>query len=408
MNRQSRTEAPPFRPRTAPSVLFVLPWHPDGIGGVNTCVTNLYRKLLAQTGYRPVLLQNEYPFHTVSPAESRKLGKIYQVYIPTPLDAKAPIKSVVSYLVNLPLFVLRFRRFVVRENVQVVNLHFPGTSAATILFVRDLLRPRCRVVLSFHGADVPPIFRARGIQRLIWQYIFRRSDAIVGCSRYLANLLLIAYPMLAGKTYAIHNGVDIALCAAAAHATRLPAELNGLAYIVMVARFEEKKAHEVMLDTFSRVLKHFPEVYLVLLGTTGPTLPVTRKLAEAPELSERVMIYTDVPHETTLAVIAKARLLVLPSRLEPFGIVIIEAGALDTPVIASNVGGVPEIIDDGQTGLLVPAGDAAALASAICDLVRDTATARDYAAKLKAVVAADFTWERALLAYREVFRPTCL
>jgi glycogen(starch) synthase len=98
--------------------------------------------------------------------------------------------------------------------------------------------------------------------------------------------------------------------------------------------------------------------------------------------------------------------LVLPSRSEPFGIVIIEAGALDTPVIASNVGGVPEIIDDGRTGVLVPAGNATALASAILGLLRDTATAGAYAAAFKAVVAADFTWERALQAYGEVFRGT--
>jgi len=134
-------------------------------------------------------------------------------------------------------------------------------------------------------------------------------------------------------------------------------------------------------------------------------LSAIRKLADASALRDRVRLYTDMPHETTLAVIASARLLVLPSRSEPFGIVIIEAGALDTPVIASNVGGVPEIIDDGRTGVLVPAGDATALASAILTLLRDTATARAYAANFKAVVAADFTWERALLAYGEVFRP---
>lgn len=406
MNFPSRTDAQPQALAQAPSVLFVLPWHPDSLGGVNTCVVNLCRKLFALTGYRAVLLQNEYPIRKISPAQSQTLGEIHQFYIPSPFDAKAPIKSVFSYLVNLPLFALRFRRFLGRENVQVVNLHFPDTPAATILLARDLLRPGCRVVLSFHGADVPPILAASGLQRRLWQFIFRRSDAIVGCSRYLADLLLSAYPMLAGKTHAIHNGVDVAVCASAARAARLPAELDGLSYVVMVARFEEKKAHEVMLESFPRVLEHFPDAHLVLVGTTGPTLPAIRKLADAPALRDRVLIYTDMPHETTLAVIANASLLALPSRVEPFGIVVIEAGALDTPVIAANVGGVPEIIADGRTGLLVPPGDAPALASAINQLLKDTATAQDYAAKFKAVVAADFTWDRALLAYREVFRPT--
>lgn len=404
MNPKSRTDAqPPALPK-APSVLFVLPWHPDSLGGVDNCVINLYRKLLALTGYRPLLFQNEYPVRTVSPTQSQSLGEIYKFYIPMPFDSNAPMKSVLSYLVNFPLFALRFLRFLKRENVQVVNLHFPGASATTILFARAFRRRGCRVVLSFHGAEVPPILAANGIQRSIWQFVFRRSDAVIGCSRYLANQLLTAYPMLAGKTHAIHNGVDIAVCASAAGAARLPAELDGLSYIVMVARFEEKKAHDVILQAFPHVLEQFPAAHLVLVGTTGPTLPAVRKRAAAPALRDRVLIYTDMPHAATLAAIANARLLALPSRSEPFGIVLIEAGALDTPVIASNVGGVPEIVDDGRTGLLVPTGDSTALAIAIGRLLGDTATARDYAAKFKAVVAADFTWDRALLAYGDVFR----
>jgi glycosyltransferase involved in cell wall biosynthesis len=406
MNLESPIQAQPRALLQAPTVLFVLPWHPDSLGGVNICVVNLCRKLAALTGYRPLLLQNEYPIRTISPAQSQALGDIHKFYIPAPFDAHAPIKSVLSYLVNFPLFALRFLRFLSRENVQVVNLHYPEASAATVLFARAFLRPRCRVVLSFHGADVPPILSAGGFQRLIWQFIFRQSDAIVGCSRYLTNLLLTAYPVLAGKTHAIYNGVDIASCAGAARAARLPAAITGLSYVVMVARFEAKKAHEVILEAFPKVVAQFPAMHLVLVGTTGATLSAIRALADAAALRDRVLLYTDMPHETTLAVIANARLLVLPSRSEPFGIVIIEAGALDTPVIASNVGGVPEIIDDGRTGVLVPAGNATALASAILGLLRDTATAGAYAAAFKAVVAADFTWERALQAYGEVFRGT--
>jgi glycosyltransferase involved in cell wall biosynthesis len=90
---------------------------------------------------------------------------------------------------------------------------------------------------------------------------------------------------------------------------------------------------------------------------------------------------------------------VLPSRKESFGIVLLEAGAFGVPVIASRVGGIPEIIEDGITGLLVPAEDAVALAECMTSVLSSTDFAESMGARLRQHVEANFAWSSALEKY---------
>jgi glycogen(starch) synthase len=109
-----------------------------------------------------------------------------------------------------------------------------------------------------------------------------------------------------------------------------------------------------------------------------------------------------LPHEQTLAAIAGAELLVLPSRREPFGIVLLEAGSLGVPVVASRVGGIPEIVEDDASGRLVAPDDAGALARAIGELLGDRAEAQRLAANLRRAAETRFTWRRAADRYAAI------
>jgi starch synthase len=96
--------------------------------------------------------------------------------------------------------------------------------------------------------------------------------------------------------------------------------------------------------------------------------------------------------------------MVHPARQEPFGLVILEAASLDVPVIACNVGGIPEIVEDGRSGRLVPRDDPGALAAAIAAALGDMDTMRAYAARLRSDAETRFTWERAAAAYARLFK----
>jgi glycosyltransferase involved in cell wall biosynthesis len=136
----------------------------------------------------------------------------------------------------------------------------------------------------------------------------------------------------------------------------------------VVARLEPEKGHPTLLEAWPAVLRSCPDAYLLVIGE-GSRREALEHQAEDLRIGHRV-VFTgrrdDIP-----AVTAALDVAVLPSYREAQGLTILEAMALTRPVVASNVGGIPEMIQDGVTGLLVPPHDAAALAAAIVRLLND-------------------------------------
>ena len=136
----------------------------------------------------------------------------------------------------------------------------------------------------------------------------------------------------------------------------------------VVARLEPEKGHPTLLEAWPLVLRAVPSAYLLVVGEGSRHEALHEQAAELGIL-ERVLFTgrrDDIP-----AVTAALDVAVLPSYREAQGLTILEAMALSRPVVASNVGGIPEMIEDGVTGLLVPPHDAPALAEAIVRLLRD-------------------------------------
>ena len=136
----------------------------------------------------------------------------------------------------------------------------------------------------------------------------------------------------------------------------------------VVGRLELEKGHPTLLEAWPIVLRSVPEAYLLIVGE-GSRLDALHDIAREMRILHRV-VFTgrrdDIP-----AVTAAFDVAVLPSYREAQGLTILEAMALSRPVVASNVGGIPEMIQDGVTGLLVPPHDPPALAGAIVTLLQD-------------------------------------
>ena len=135
-----------------------------------------------------------------------------------------------------------------------------------------------------------------------------------------------------------------------------------------VGRLELEKGHPTLLEAWPHVLRGCPDAYLMIVGE-GSRYDALHEIARSLRIAHRV-VFTgrrdDIP-----AVTAAFDVAVLPSHREAQGLTILEAMALSRPVVASNVGGIPEMIKDGVTGLLVPPQDPPALAAAIVRLLRD-------------------------------------
>ena len=169
----------------------------------------------------------------------------------------------------------------------------------------------------------------------------------------------------------IYNGVDLQRYDHQAPCCTLRDEYGmepGAVIVGVVARLEPEKGHPTLLEAWPLVLREVPNAYLLIVGEGGQREALERQARDL-RVAHRV-VFTgrrdDVP-----AVTAALDCAVLPSYREAQGLTILEAMALARPVVASNVGGIPEMIDDGVSGLLVPPHDAPALAAAIGRVLLD-------------------------------------
>ena len=140
--------------------------------------------------------------------------------------------------------------------------------------------------------------------------------------------------------------------------------------IVCVARFDRSKGQDVLVRAISELASDLPELEISFFGT-GPTREACEQLAHKLDVDHMCRFRGSVPHEEILAALAGAELSVLPSRSDAFGLAIIESLAVGTPVAASSVGGIPDLVRDGVDGLLVPPDDPKALARALKALLQD-------------------------------------
>ena len=162
------------------------------------------------------------------------------------------------------------------------------------------------------------------------------------------------------------------------------AHVAGRPRFACVARQEPEKGVDVLIAAFPRVLEAFPEAVLALIGL-GTQMAANRAAAVAGGVRERVEFCGVLTNPAPA--IAAADVIVLPSRREGLPVVVLEAFALERPVVASNVGGTPAVVRDGDTGWLVPPEDPAALAAALIDAGGDLDECRARGARGAALVA---------------------
>jgi glycosyltransferase involved in cell wall biosynthesis len=151
-----------------------------------------------------------------------------------------------------------------------------------------------------------------------------------------------------------------------------------------------------LIDAMTTVQEEFPDAVLLIAGD-GPDRDALERFSHA-RLKNGGLLLGPLPHSDTLALIRDADIFVLNSTYEGLSHLLIEALALGKPVIATNVGGNPELVEDGKNGLLVPAGDRTALAEAIVHLLKNQShrdllanTAKESAKRFSTAAMADAT-----------------
>jgi glycosyltransferase involved in cell wall biosynthesis len=256
-----------------------------------------------------------------------------------------------------------------------------------------------------------------GLDREVADGQLSGADAIVGCSDYITNAIRRRFPHYAAKCRTIYNGVDVSEFAP----SRKAAEAGSVQRVIFINRISPEKGLHVLLNAFAQVVARRPKAVLEIIGPDDPIPleaitsikdnPVVNRLAgfyqgNYPEqmrqrvrdddaLRNRVTFTGPVPHWQLPGRIARAHILVQPSIFdEPFGIAIAEAMAAGLPVIGSSAGGIPELIVDGQTGILVDRDNPSALASALLRLMDSPTLAQAMGIAGRRRAENKFAWER--------------
>ena len=297
------------------------------------------------------------------------------------------------------------------EPPDVVHAHDWLVAHAAITLKHHLRVP---LVATLHATEAGrhqgwlPAPLNRSIHSVEW-WLTYEARRVLTCSSYMRWEVTRLFDLPPDKVDVVPNGVDPERWRPLPE--RVAAARGRWAgdgpLVVCSGRLVHEKGVHDLLAAVPRLRRRHPGVRVVVAGR-GPNDGELRELARRLRLGRSVRFAGFVPDAELAALVAAADCAVVPSLYEPFGLVALEAAAAGTPVVASDVGGLREFVEHGLTGLRFPAGDPAALADAIGELVADQVLARRLARQARVVLLRDHAWsgvaERTAETYRRADR----
>ncbi len=269
------------------------------------------------------------------------------------------------------------------------------------------LAARLPLVVSLHGSDIY-LAETQRLMGTLAGFVFRRAAAVTACSADLSmrGVRLGANP---ARTFVIPYGVNPAQFRpdpASAQQFRAEWGIPAEAPLVLgLGRLVAKKGFSVLLDAWPAVLRMHPTARLVIVGY-GDLRPALEAQAARLGIAPMVLFTGQLDRERTAMAMAAADVFALPivrDGVDGLPNVLLEAMGAARPIVAARVAGVPDVIDDGVHGLIVPERDAGALAAAIGRLIADRALAARLGEAARQRIVTELTWEKTAARYEAAF-----
>lgn len=270
-------------------------------------------------------------------------------------------------------------------------VHVNALNPSLMFLQESRLLERTRLLVTLH-AELPP---AALVTDHLYGHILQSADWIVFPSHFLLDDTRRHVPALIADASVIPHAVDGTKKSANPLKTDPPR-------LLCLGRLVDLKGFDLAIRAMPRVIEHFPSARLVIAGD-GPARPELASLADKLGLTRTVDFLGWVPPPQVPSLLDGATLVIVPSRQETFGITALEAAAFGRPVIAARVGGLPEVIDSGRTGLLIEPGNSDALASAVITLLGDRGRLVEMGEAARQHAADRFSWRRTVDAYDALY-----
>lgn len=286
------------------------------------------------------------------------------------------------------------------ENLDLLHVHYAIPHSISAILARESLKPNRRlpVITTLHGTDITLVGADRSYLP-ITRYGIVQSDGVTAISHYLKDATkeifqfddITVIPNFVCASDYNRRPVD------ELHKTLAP---NGESLLVHVSNFRPVKRPVDCVEIFARVLKKVPNVRLVMVGDGSERMNVEHR-ARGLGLYEKCSFVGKQPN--IVDYLSAADVLLLPSEQESFGLAALEAMACEVPVIASRVGGVPEVVTDGETGFLSEVGDIEKMAEDAARLLADADLRRNMGRRARELALARYRTDIVIPQYIEFY-----
>jgi N-acetyl-alpha-D-glucosaminyl L-malate synthase BshA len=288
-----------------------------------------------------------------------------------------------------------------KHELDLVHVHYAIPHATSAWIAHEMLGEErdLKIVTTLHGTDITlvglhPSFHA------ITRFSILRSHGLTAVSKFLKRETVRDFTVPEERVEVIPNFIDTAVyrpgLVPSHRATLAP---DGEKIVMHISNFRAVKRAEDVVSVFAKLTAKQPS-RLVLVGD-GPERP--RVLMRAEELGVRDRVMFLGKHTSVHEVLSCADLFLLPSASESFGLVALEAMACGAPVVASNVGGLPEVIEHGTSGYMFDVGDIDAMAEAGLRIMGDDEHWRSLSEAGRALAEERFSSERVVPQYERYY-----
>jgi L-malate glycosyltransferase len=358
------------------------------VGGSGVVATEL-GKLLAERGHEIHFITSSIPF---------RLGKFYPNIFFHEVEVNQ--YSVFQYPPYDLALASKMAEVAKREKLDLLHVHYAVPHAVCAVLAKQMLDDNIKIVTTLHGTDITVLGYDPSLSEMI-KFGIEKSDAVTAVSHQLKEdteqLLKTQKEIIP-----VHNFVDERVYYRRDNNSELK-QTYGIQddekVIVHISNFRPVKRIQDVIKAFSMIRKEMPSK-LLLIGN-GPELTVACEQVRELNIEDDVLFLGKQENVGELFSICDLKLLL--SEKESFGLVLLEAMACGVPVIGTRIGGIPEVIVDGETGYMVEVGDTAAVADKAISLLKDDERHKRFRENSVKHVRENFLSEKIVSVYEEIY-----